>query len=119
MAKFEKGQPRHPDAGRKVGSQNKLTLMVTTRLEELGCDPIEGMVIIAQDLEVPIDLRLKAFSELAQYAYPKRKAIDHTITGGLILDHTNAAAVLRSRIDRIAARRGEGSGLSGPDGKPS
>lgn len=116
---FQKGAPRHPDAGRKPGSHNKLTLLAVTRLEELGCDPIEGMIIIAKDPQSSPELRGKMYSELAQYAYPKRKAIDHNITGGLSLEHTNAAELLRSRIDRIATRQGEGGSPRGPDGDPS
>jgi hypothetical protein len=54
------------------------TVAVAERLEALGCDPIEGMARIAMDINTPIDLRSKLYSELAQYIAPKRKAIEHT-----------------------------------------
>ena len=42
-----------------------------------GCDPIEGMARIAMDESAELDVRLHAYKELAQYSYPKRKAIEH------------------------------------------
>jgi len=46
------------------------------RLESLGCDPIEGLAKIAIDPETKLDLRVRCYAELAQYIYPKRKALD-------------------------------------------
>lgn len=68
--------------GRQKGTPNKLSLTVATRLEELGCDPIEGMARIAMDSKSPDDLRGRMCAELANYVYPKRKAIEHSGKGG-------------------------------------
>jgi hypothetical protein len=57
---------------------NKGTLAVAERLEAIDCDPIEGMASIAMDINTPIEIRSKLYSELAQYIAPKRKAIEHT-----------------------------------------
>lgn len=52
------------------------------RLDELGCDPIEGMAKIALDPQTPIELRARMFSDLAQYVAPKRRAVDHSANEG-------------------------------------
>ena len=46
------------------------------KLESLGCDPIEGLASIATSPETTPELRVRCYSELAQYVYPKRKATD-------------------------------------------
>lgn len=43
---------------------------------KLGCDPIEGLAKIALDPTTETSLRVRCFAELAQYVYPKRKAVD-------------------------------------------
>jgi hypothetical protein len=65
-------------AGRKKGVPNKRNLEIVERLLELGCDPIEGMALIAQDKNNTPELRGRMYAELAQYMFPKRKAIEHT-----------------------------------------
>ncbi len=64
--------------GRKAGTPNKRTREVMDRLEELNCDPIEGMVRIAQQAMSENNLHLagQMYKELAQYVAPKRKAIE-------------------------------------------
>ena len=68
--------------GRTAGTPNKRTLNVMERLDELGCDPIEGMAKIALDPQNPVELRARMFSDLAQYVAPKRRAIDHSGSEG-------------------------------------
>jgi len=46
-------------------------------LESLACNPIEGMARMAMDEKHPPQLRGRMYAELAQYVYPKRKAIEH------------------------------------------
>ncbi len=91
--------------GRVKGTPNKLSAMVATRLEELGCDPIEGMALIAMDENSPDELKGRMFAELAQYVYPKRKAIEHTGAGGSAIEmNVTGTEVLTSRINSLAAR---------------
>lgn len=97
-------KPGERRGGRKKGSVNKKSKDVAERLEQLGCDPIEGMFRIAQlaekGLPVLIDgmplivtddkgeqkeitkpdyvLAGNMYKELAQYVAPKRKAIEHS-----------------------------------------
>ena len=68
--------------GRTAGTPNKRTLDVIERLDQLGCDPIEGMAKIALDPQNPVELRARMFSDLAQYIAPKRRAVDHSATDG-------------------------------------
>ena len=72
---FRAGQSGNP-RGRSKGSKNKQNQAVIDRLEELGCDPIEGMARIAMDDRAELSLRAQMFKELAQYVAPKRKAVE-------------------------------------------
>jgi len=54
---------------------------IAKRLEELGCDPVEGMVRIAQAAEENKNPTLAAhiLGELLQYTAPKLKAMEFSI----------------------------------------
>ena len=73
---FKKGDPKPPTSGRKKGTPNLINLDVAKRLEELGCDPFEGMSIIANDPKCSKELRGKMLAELAQYVAPKRRSVE-------------------------------------------
>jgi hypothetical protein len=62
--------------GRVAGTPNRRTANVIDRLEQLGCDPIEGMALIAMDADNAPELRGRMFAELAGYVAPKRRALD-------------------------------------------
>jgi hypothetical protein len=62
--------------GRQPGTPNKATAELQQKLAALGCDPIVGMATIAENLANSVEIRLKAYSELCQYVYPKRRAVD-------------------------------------------
>ncbi len=72
--------PRPPGlpktGGRKQGTLNRSTQAIIDKLDELGCDPIEGLARIAMDVDSPRELRVRCYAELAQYVYPKRKAAE-------------------------------------------
>ena len=80
--------------GRQPGSKNRINTEAHVRLEELGCDPIEGMVRIANDPDVSPELRGKMFAELAGYIHPKRRAVEH------IDDHPKRLEIVVCRVDR-------------------
>jgi hypothetical protein len=69
-----KGLPK--TGGRVLGTPNKNSQTLIEKLESLGCDPIEGLAKIAIDPETKLDLRVRCYAELAQFIYPKRKAVD-------------------------------------------
>jgi hypothetical protein len=68
-----KGLPK--TGGRVRGTPNKATDALARKLTKLGCDPIEGLAKIALDPATEASLRVRCFAELAQYIYPKRKAV--------------------------------------------
>jgi hypothetical protein len=93
-------RPGERRGGRKAGTPNKRTVEVAQRLEELGCDPIEGMARLAMDDTLDPTLRGRMFSELAQYVAPKRRAVEHS-------DDANSWEAL---LDRLAERESNTEG---------
>ncbi len=69
-----KGTPK--TGGRAKGTPNKKSAEVRDLLLSLGCDPVTGMARIAMNTTNPPELRGRMYSELAQYMWPKRKAIE-------------------------------------------
>ncbi len=113
---FVKGGARPKGAGRKKGSVGKLSLQVLTRLEELGFDPIMQMVEIANDKGAPLELRGKMAAELAQYVWPKRKAVEHSGPGGAPIEmNVSARELLARRIAGLIERRGTDGSAQRPN----
>jgi hypothetical protein len=50
-------------------------------------NPIEAMVRIATDPKASLELQGRMNAELAQYAYLKRKAVEHTGAAGAPIDN--------------------------------
>jgi hypothetical protein len=65
--------------GRVRGTPNKRSADLLRKLKRMGCDPLEGLARIALDPQTDVVLKVRCFSELAQYVYSKRKAIDVTL----------------------------------------
>ena len=65
--------------GRKSGTPNKKTIAVQEQMERLGFDPIESMIEISKQAMSDKNYVLagQMAKELAQYIYPKRKAVEH------------------------------------------
>ena len=79
--------------GRIKGTPNKKTEELAQRLAEIGCDPVEGMAIIAMDDANPPELRGRMYAELAQYLYPKRRATEiKTDDGPRVVFHIDTSA---------------------------
>jgi len=62
--------------GRVRGTPNKKTELVAKKLAKLGCDPLEGLAKIALNPETKVEVKVRCLAELAQYVYPKRKAVN-------------------------------------------
>lgn len=89
---------RRPGAGRKKGIPNKKTQLVEDILNNIGCNPLQILADIAVgkpmkagiglnaagddyaegEVRPTLDQRMSAAKELAQYVYPKRKAVEHS-----------------------------------------
>ena len=95
---FVKGMKRPPGAGRKSGSPTKLSKEVTSRLNELGCDPVGILASLAMDEKVDDGVRRYAAAELMKYSYPRLSAIDHRLVDAEGKDRT-----LMGEFDRAVA----------------
>lgn len=66
--------------GRQKGSKNQITSSRDKKIEDFcetySCDPIESLFSIASNINTPIDIRVSILKELAQYIYPKKRAIE-------------------------------------------
>lgn len=92
--------------GREKGTLNRRTHDVMEKLEQLGCDPIEGMARIALQAEAGGDMSLAAmmYKELAPYVAPKRKAVEVSQTSDLDGYDYEAALVRRQElIEQVVA----------------
>jgi hypothetical protein len=68
--------------GRKKGTPNKVTQMARDIAAEEGVDPIRGLCRIAKNTKLPIDIRQRAYAEVARYTYPRLNSIDVGGAGG-------------------------------------
>jgi len=77
---------RQRTGGRKKGTPNKKTLEIQERINALDYDPITTMVKVSQQAMADENYALagQMAKELAQYVYPKRKAIEHTSEEGAV-----------------------------------
>jgi hypothetical protein len=119
---FVKGRAKDPNSGRRKGVKTKVVALhiaptVQERLEQLGCDPIEGLVEIATNKKYGVGVRARCLAELAQFVYPKRKAIEHIgLVGDTINVNLGARESFETRIAGVRARLGiaEPARLDGP-----
>jgi len=91
---FKAGQERTPGSGRQKGTSNRRTLALQNQLEELNVDPVGTLAkILLEQMEffemhkkkkqiASAASRLteaeKTVSNLMQYLFPKKKAIEHS-----------------------------------------
>jgi hypothetical protein len=79
---WPKGKPRPPTAGRRKGTPNKRTVLIDELLAQHQFNPVERMIALCNQDDLPLDLQVQILKELAQYVHPKRKAIEHSGSGG-------------------------------------
>lgn len=68
--------------GRTKGTPNKKTANLKELIEEnySGFDPIIELIAISKQEKLPVDLKVSIYKSIAEYIYPKRKAIEAEIT---------------------------------------
>ena len=72
---FESGHPKI--GGRQKGTPNKKTLIkADDLLLELGVNPIQKLIELAESDEATIDHKINCYKEIAKYTYPKLKSQD-------------------------------------------
>jgi len=70
---FETGHSKL--GGRKKGTPNKITLIkADDLLLELGINPIQKLIEIAESDEATLDQKINCYKEIAKYTYPRLKA---------------------------------------------
>ena len=81
--------------GLRSGSKNKDRVSVEARMLELGCDPLQAMVEIAQEARDAGDLALSAkiHGDLLQYIRPRLRSVEHSGPDG--------GAIQVTRIERV------------------
>jgi len=62
--------------GRRKGTPNRATSILQDKLTDLGCDPAEELVRIAQHPKTPTESKIHIYSTLLPYVYPKRKLLE-------------------------------------------
>ncbi len=109
--------PGNKGKGRPRGSPNKRSLVgpgvlaaCAERLRKLkklatddSCDPLENMLIIALDPGTPLEVRCSMWKELAQYCYPKRRAIEVSGSVGSVIPLSTAESI--AAIDAALEKR--------------
>ena len=78
--KFEKGQPRLPNAGRKPGSSNKVTADLRLRISDFLSTNFTTLE--AKMLELEPDAYCRTYTALLPYVMPRQKEIQATVSGG-------------------------------------
>lgn len=86
VAQFKVGQKKPQGSGRKKGTPDKIRSEVKDKIEASGYDPITAMIEIGQVAMDDEDYVLAGnmAKELAQYIYPKRKSVEHTMDGSFM-----------------------------------
>ena len=96
--------------GRKKGTPNKKTLEAQELLAASNFDPIAAMIEISQQAMADKNYLLagQMAKELAQYVYPKRKAIEHInkedenpLPTQLIINFTDDPKPLGSSVETL------------------
>lgn len=93
MPRLQKGQ-RYPGAGRKPGTPNKKTVEFIQLLEKHSYDPGEELIYCYRKMKKLFQMRARkgnlsgalsaiesaasVANDIAQFVYPRKKAIEHT-----------------------------------------
>jgi hypothetical protein len=102
---FQKGRAK--TGGKSLGCKHKITRDVAGLLDELGCNPIEGMARIALDPKASEPIKARMLAELAKYTVPQLRSVEVTGRDGNAIEvsYVSVTEQLRSGIARLASRK--------------
>lgn len=69
-------------AGRKAGALNKATAAQRKAVEDSGLTPLDYLLSVMRDVEVPRDVRVDAANKAAPYVHSKLAQVDHRSSDG-------------------------------------
>lgn len=75
-------------AGRKPGVPNTKTKELIDKVEASGLTPLDYMLSLLRDAELPAEARFEAAKAAAPYVHARLAAVEHS--GGLNLSHEDA-----------------------------
>lgn len=105
---WPKGKARAPGSGRKKGTPNKVVLGIQQKLDAFdngaGFDPIAEILNLYTLIHADNPLvAVKILTELMQYLYPKRKALEHTIDAHITIERMPIMEILKDDESREMA----------------
>lgn len=83
---------KRPGAGRKRGSQNKLTAAIRAKIEASGEVPLDHMLAVMRDESEPTERRDRMAIAAAPFCHPKLQAVQ--VDASLALTHEDALSQL-------------------------
>lgn len=92
---FKKGMPRHPNAGRKKGTPNKLDTIEAAMKEIVTADgsPLDPIKVLWDGImDMPSFQRVDAIVKFLEFLYPKKRQVEHNI------DDEQLKEILKQRL---------------------
>lgn len=101
--------------GRKAGSVNRDKSRAITKFRHHSFDPIDEMICDAKEAKERGDSELfyKYCKELAQYAYPKLRSVEHSMDGESTPMFVIQGVALPTNADRVNSEAATGAGEPG------
>lgn len=102
---FQKGRAK--TGGIQTGGHHKVTSDIRALLDGLGCNPVEGLARIAMDEANPVEVRRRAFADVARYIHPQLQsvAVSGPDGGPVQTESANPRELLFERIEELRRRR--------------
>jgi len=100
----KRGRPKGhaKTGGRKAGVPNKHSnISVQEKLRALNCDPVHGLVRLAENPKMDATVRARCYSELMKYLHPALSSVDSKVTGQTETLLTVVTGVARLPCDPI------------------
>ena len=81
------------------------------KLQERGCDPIVGLIEIAENKNASLELRAHCHAKLSRFVYPELRSVEHSGPGGGPIHHAvDPLEAITSELSRLAERNRQAEG---------